>query len=88
MEGSNTMFDLEKRVMIIGHNDPVGENDVVVEFDATKLNEAHFRMVIKQLPQILDTMYELGTFEYDIFKVTINSLKRRDMIKPFFKNIF
>jgi hypothetical protein len=39
MEGSKTMFDLEKRVMIIGHNDPVGENDVVVEFDELNLTK-------------------------------------------------
>jgi hypothetical protein len=73
--------------MIMGHNDPVGENNIVVEFDGSKLNNNSLQF-ITQIPQVLDTMYELGTFEYDIFKITINSLKRQDMIKPFFKNVF
>ena len=87
MERGKTMFDIDKRVMIIGHNDPIGENNIVIEFDASRLtnNAAQF---IAQLPQILDTMYELGTFQYDIFKITINSLAKQDMIKPFFKNVF
>lgn len=88
VEGSNTMFDLNKRVLTIKHNDPVGENDIVVEFDAAKLNEAHFRMVVKQLPQILDTITEVGTYQYDIFTITINKLEKTDMIKPWFKNVF
>jgi len=88
MERGKTMFDIDKRVLIIGHNDPIGENDVVVEFDASQLNEAYYRSVIKQLPFILDTIDTCGTYQYDIFKITINSLQKRDMIKPFFKNVF
>lgn len=87
MEGSKTMFDLDKRVLIIDRNDPIGENDIVIEFDGSKLNNNSLQF-ITQIPQVLDTMYELGTFEYDVFKITINSLKRQDMIKPFFKNVF
>ena len=89
MEGNNTMFDLDKRVLIIGHNDPVGENDIVVEFDANQINQQYYEQVIKQLPLILDQAEDRGTFEYGIFKITINSLRnQRDMRKPFFKNVF
>ena len=87
MERSRTMFDIDKRVMIIGHNDPVGENNIVIEFDGSKLNNNSLQF-ITQIPQVLDTMYELGTFEYDIFKITVNNLEKQDMIKPLFKNVF
>ena len=89
IERSSTMFDLTKRVMIIGHNDPIGENDIVVEFDARQLTPEYYNQVIKQLPLILDQTEEIGTFEYGVFKITINSLRnKKDMRKPFFKNIF
>jgi len=66
----------------------VVQEAIVVEFDATKLNEAYYRSVIKQLPFILDTIELTGTYQFDIFEITINSLQKRDMIKPFFKNVF
>ena len=87
MERSRTIFDIDKRVLIKDHNDPIGENNVIVEFDGSKLTNSSMQL-ITQLSQILDTMYELGTFEYDMFKITINSLQKQDMIKPFFKNVF
>lgn len=88
MEGSKTLFDMDKRVMIIDHNNPEGENAIVLEFDAKQLTQQYYDAVIKRLPLVLDTVEEVGTFEYGIFKITINSLEKRDMIKPFFKNIF
>jgi len=89
MERSKTMFDMDKRVMIIGHNDPIGENDIVIEFDASQLTQQYYDAVIKQLPLVLDRVEEVGTFEYGIFKITINNLQnKKDMTKPFFKNVF
>jgi glycosyltransferase involved in cell wall biosynthesis len=88
MERGKTMFDIDKRVMIIGHNDPIGENDIVLEFDARQLTQQYYSEVIQQLPLILDQAEGAGTFEYGIFKITINSLKKKDMIQPFFKNVF
>jgi glycosyltransferase involved in cell wall biosynthesis len=73
LEQENTSFDLSKRVHTIEHNDPILENDIVVEFDATQLNQQSFQ-IIQQLPDILKESGEVGTFELDIFKVTINSL--------------
>lgn len=74
MEQTNTKFDLSKRVLTIKANDPVGENDIVVEFDATKLNQQSFSLM-QQLPEIIHESGEIGEFELDIFKITINSLE-------------
>ena len=74
MEQSNTKFDLSKRVLTIEHNDPIGENDIVIEFDGTKLTQESFNL-IQQLPDIIQNSGEIGTFELDIFKITINSLE-------------
>lgn len=87
MEGSNTMFDMDKRVLITKHNDPKGENNIVLEFDGTKLNEAYFKD-IKQLSQIIDTIKEVGSYQFDIFTLTVNNLQKKDMIQPWFKNVF
>lgn len=74
MEQANTSFDLSKRVLTIKHNDPVAENDIVVEFDATQLTQNNFQL-IQQLPEIIQSSGEIGEFELDIFKIKINSLE-------------
>ena len=87
MERSNTMFDMDKRVLITKHNDPIGENNIVLEFDAKEFRLEHFND-IKQLPIILDAVKEIGVYQFDIFTLKVNSLDKKDMIKPWFKNIF
>lgn len=72
-EQKNTSFDLTKRIFHIGHNDPIGENDIVVEFDATQLNQNNFQL-LQQLPEIIKDSGEVGEFEIDIFRITIVSL--------------
>ena len=64
------------------------ENNIVVEFDGKKVTQQLFNSFIKQLPFIIEQTNQLGTFQYDIFKITINSLEEMDMIKPHFKNVF
>ena len=73
-EQKNTSFDLSKRVFHIGYNDPIGENDIVVEFDTTQLNQQNFQL-IQQLPSIIKDSGEVGEFKLDIFKITINHLE-------------
>jgi len=85
-EAKNTMFDLKKKFKVIKYETP--KESIIVEFDGTKLNEAYFRGFIKQLPQILDTIKETGTYQFDIFTLRVNNLEKKDMIKPWFKNIF
>lgn len=69
-----TKFDLRKRVLDINHNHPTGENDIVVEFDLKNLNQQSFE-IIQKLPEIIKESGDVGEFELDIFKITINSLE-------------
>ena len=73
LEQENTTFDLAKRVLTIKNNDPILENDIVVEFDPLKFNPGSFN-ILQQLPNIIKESGEVGTFELDIFTITINSL--------------
>jgi len=70
---SNTKFDLSKRVYTIGYNDPKAESDIVLEFDIKQFTHESFN-IIQQLPEIIEQSGEVGEFELDIFKITINSL--------------
>jgi hypothetical protein len=73
LEQENTSFDLSKRVLTIEHNDPLLENDIVVEFDAYKFTNADFAF-LQRLPEIIKDNGDIGEFEFDIFKITINSM--------------
>jgi glycosyltransferase involved in cell wall biosynthesis len=72
-EQSNTKFDLSKRIYTLEYNDPKLENDIVVEFDMKKFDQQSFN-IIQQLPEIIKESGEVGEFELDVFKITINSL--------------
>lgn len=72
-EQCNTKFDLSKRVLTLEYNDPHGENDIVVEFDARNLSQQSFN-ILTQLPEIIQQSGEVGQFELDIFRITINSM--------------
>jgi hypothetical protein len=74
MEQSNTKFDLSKRVLTIENNNPISENDIVVEFDGNQITQQSF-LILQQLPDIIQNSGAIGTFELDIFKITINSLE-------------
>ena len=78
-EQLNTTYNLLERVKDI--NQPK-ENDILVEFDSVKLNNESFNF-LTQLPMVLKDSGEIGEMEYDIFKITINSLKtyERELIK-------
>ena len=73
-EQPNTSFDLTKRIFHIGHNDPIGENDIVIEFDVTQLTQQNFQL-LQQFPNIIKESGEIGEFELDIFKITISHLE-------------
>jgi len=73
-EQPNTKFDLTKRVFILANNHPEWENDIVVEFDATQLNNNNFQ-IISQLSEIIKESGEVGDFEIDIFKIIISHLE-------------
>jgi len=75
-EQAKTSYDLNKRVLHIGHNVPHDENDVVVEFDASRLTQQSFQY-IQQLAEIIADSGAIGEFEMDIFKITIYSLEEQ-----------
>jgi hypothetical protein len=80
-EQQNTSFDLSKRIFCIGYNDPIGENDIVVEFDATRLTNENFQL-LQKLPEIIKESGGIGKFELDIFTIEINHLAeyQKDLI--------
>jgi len=70
----STMYNLGERIF---HIQDVSENykgDIIIEFDGRRLNQNTFKTFITQVSSILDHIDEPGTFEYDIFDVTINEL--------------
>jgi len=69
-EQPNTKFDLSKRVVSC-LNRPT--NDIVVYFDASKLT-AESMQIIQQLSQIIADSGAPGTFNLDIFQITINRM--------------
>ena len=80
-EHKNTSYDLKKRILNTKYNDPQGENDIVVEFNARLLNNETFQL-LTQLSNIIHDNGEVGEFELDIFKITINSMNeyQKDLI--------
>ena len=81
-EQKNTLYRLQSRVW---YNDGEArlDNDIVVEFDASKLTNDNFQF-LTQLPEVLQDSGEVDeVMEYDIFEIVINSLKtyEKDLIK-------
>jgi glycosyltransferase involved in cell wall biosynthesis len=81
-EQSKTSFELDKRILCIGHNDPHGENDVVVEMDATRMTNQDFAY-IQQLSEILQDSGEIGDFQLGNLKISVYSLEsyEKNLIK-------
>ena len=84
-EQSNTKFDLTKRILTTSYNYPEGENDIVVTFDARQFNQNSYD-VIQNLSDIITESGEVGTFELDCFKITINSLNSYEKDLIYFKS--
>lgn len=69
-EQKNTNFNLLKRVK--PWNAPL-ENDIIVEFDASKLNQESFN-ILTQLSDIITQSGEIGKFELSIFSISIANM--------------
>jgi glycosyltransferase involved in cell wall biosynthesis len=72
-EHKNTSYDLTKRVFDTKYNDPKGENDIIVEFDAKQFTNADFAF-LQKFPEVVKDNGDIGEFEFNIFKITINSM--------------
>ena len=84
-EQPNTKFDLSKRILTSEYNDPNRENDIVVEFDARQFTNADFAF-LQRLPEIIKDNGDIGEFEFDIFKIIINSMSEYQNDLIYLKN--
>ena len=78
-EQKNTAFDLSDKIKHYPKNKP--DNNIVIEFDALKLNANNFQNVVK-LSEILSNSGEIGKLELEIFKFNVKSLQsyEKDLI--------
>jgi glycosyltransferase involved in cell wall biosynthesis len=78
-EQLNTSFNLYDRIKPY---DNEKQNEILVSFDATQLNQNNFQL-LQQLPDIIKDNGEIGSFELDIFKIDIIQMNeyQNDLIK-------
>ena len=69
-EQLNTSFNLSERVK--SYHD-IKQNDILIEFDGFYFGNYQFNL-IQQLPDIIKDNGEIGIFELDNLKITINSM--------------
>lgn len=81
LEQPNTKFDLNKKIRSIKSLTD-SENDVLIEFDASRFSNNHFNF-ISNLSDVITETNDVGSFEFDIFKITINKLRpiENDLIR-------
>jgi FkbM family methyltransferase len=68
LEQPHTIINLKDKIKLIGHN--TSNNDITIEFDATKLTQESF-ITVTQFPEIITQSGEIGEFELDIFNISI-----------------
>jgi len=74
-EHDNTLYSLNDRVILKHEYYTISpKNDIIVEFDCRLLTPQNFQILVN-LSDILKESGEIGKMEYDIFKITINSLE-------------
>ena len=66
-EQLNTSFNLSERIKPY---DNEKQNEILISFNATQLNQNNFQL-LQQLPDIIKDNGEIGSFELDIFKIDI-----------------
>ena len=84
-EQRESMFDILGKVHSIGDT---MKGDIQILFDGSKITPQHFETFVKNIPFIIQQTDSVGSFEWDIFQIHILNLNQRDMVLPFFKNIF
>jgi glycosyltransferase involved in cell wall biosynthesis len=70
-EQPNTLYSMMDRVQNI---DVTPHNDIVVEFDASKLTNELLNEFLIKLSDVIADSGEIGEFEYEIFKIKIKSV--------------
>jgi len=84
-EKKETMFDISDKIHSIGDE---MKGNIQIMFDGSKLTNENFTSFIKNIPFIIQQTDSVGSFEWDIFQLHIFNLKTKDMVIPFFKNVF
>jgi glycosyltransferase involved in cell wall biosynthesis len=84
-EQKETMFDISDKIHSIGDE---MKGDVQIIFDGSKLTNENFTQFIKNVPFVVQQTDSVGSFEWDIFQLHIFNLRTKDMVPPFFKNVF
>jgi glycosyltransferase involved in cell wall biosynthesis len=84
-EQKESMFDLSNKIHNIGDE---MKGDIHIMFDGRKITTDHYNQFIINIPFIIQQTDSLGSFQWDIFQLHILSLQTKDMVPPFFKNIF
>ena len=84
-EKKETMFDISDKIHSIGDE---MKGDVQIMFDGSKLTNENFTSFIKNIPFIIQQTDSVGSFEWDAFQLHIFNLRTKDMVTPFFKNVF
>ena len=69
-EQKNTSYNLVEKIKPY---DNEKNNNILVEFDGRKFTNADFAF-LQRLPEIIKDNGDVGQFEFDIFKITINSM--------------
>jgi glycosyltransferase involved in cell wall biosynthesis len=84
-EQNETMFDISDKIHSIGDE---MKGDIQIMFDGSKITNENFTSFIKNIPFIIQQTDSVGSFEWDIFQLHIFNLRTKDMVTPFFKNVF
>tara|TARA_B100002019_G_scaffold150839_1_gene129922 strand:+ start:23729 stop:24919 length:1191 start_codon:yes stop_codon:yes gene_type:complete len=81
-EQPNTEYNLDEKIKLYGWTKPEDlKHDIVVDFEADKLNGENFQ-IITNLANIITDSAEIGMMEFDIFRFHIKSLNtyEKDLI--------
>jgi hypothetical protein len=73
-EHKRTSYDLKKRVLTLGYQDPHEYDDVVVEIDGKAFSNQDFQ-VLQQLPDILQEQGQPGKFKLGNMTISIYRLE-------------
>lgn len=71
-ENSISQFNIENRIK---SSNIEKTNDILVEFRAEEFGREHFQFIENLMFIIEDSVKEIGDFEYDIFKFTVNNVE-------------
>jgi hypothetical protein len=73
-EHKRTSYDLKKRVLTLGYQNPQDYDDIIVEIDGKNFNNYDFQL-LQQLPEIIKDSGEIGKFQLSNLNIEINLMK-------------